>query len=118
MTLLEMQMAIDKAIADGVDSSAEIVCSLDGDGETLFYADIEGDWAPLEPPLENDENGHPLGLQALAVELRLTPLQITELNSIGETIQDGVETLDSIKDTLSEAEFRYLKKWVDTYPVK
>ena len=110
MTLEQMIGAIEKAIAADVPPTAEIVCTTDNDGNALFYADLDGDWVPLEPPEELPVEQ--MGLQELAVALRLTPLQVIQLNEIGSQIDEGYETYLSVRDSLSRAENVYLRKWL------
>ena len=110
MTLEQMIGAIEKAIAADVPPTAEIVCTTDNDGNALFYADLDGDWVPLEPPKELPVEQ--LGLQELAVALRITPLQVIQLNEIGSQIDEGYETYLSVRDSLSRAEDVYLRKWL------
>ena len=52
-------------------------------------------------------------LQALAIGLKLTNLQIVALNEIGARIENGEEGYLSVADTLSTAEDKYLRYWLE-----
>ena len=52
-------------------------------------------------------------LQALAIGLKLTNLQILALNGIGAQIENGEEGYLSVADTLSTAEDKYLRYWLE-----
>lgn len=51
-------------------------------------------------------------LQALAMELNLTNLQIVALNEIAANIANGKDTYASNADSLSEQEDKYLRAWL------
>jgi len=57
-------------------------------------------------------------LQALAMELNLTNLQIVALNEMGEWIRDGAEDYVSVADSLSEQEDKYLRAWLENEGIK
>lgn len=52
-------------------------------------------------------------LQALAIGLKLTNLQIVGLNGIGAQIENGEEGYLSVADTLSRNEDKYLRYWLE-----
>ena len=54
-------------------------------------------------------------LQALAIGLKLTNLQIVALHDIGQTIMDGKDGYLSYVDSLSRNEDRYLRAWLENY---
>ena len=53
-------------------------------------------------------------LQAMAIGLNLTNLQIVALNEMGENIKKGDEDYFSVEDSLSEQEDEYLRAWLNT----
>lgn len=52
-------------------------------------------------------------LQALAIGLRLTNLQIIALHEIGQEIVDGKDGYLSYSDSLSRNEDKYLRYWLE-----
>ena len=52
-------------------------------------------------------------LQAMAIGLNLTNLQIVALNEMGENIKKGDEDYFSVEDSLSEQEDEYLRAWLN-----
>lgn len=53
-----------------------------------------------------------MGLQELATALGLSPLQIINLNEIGEQIKDGLGGYQENADTLTPMEDTYLRRWL------
>ena len=52
-------------------------------------------------------------LQAMAMELNLTNLQIVALNEMGANIDNGEEDYFSVECSLSEQEDKYLRAWLE-----
>ena len=119
MTIREMQYAIQGAIDGGmVSDNAELVYAVQGENPPAFYEvetaeDGKPTMTPLIPSGELAEIN--LGIQETAVVLGLSPLQVCQLNEIGEQIQEGYESFEGIEDSLSRAERIYLKAWIKTY---
>ena len=57
-------------------------------------------------------------LQALAMELNLTNLQIVALNEIAANIANGKDTYASKADLLSEQEDKYLRAWLENEGIR
>ena len=55
-----------------------------------------------------------INLQQMAIDLKLTNIQIIGIHNIGWRIKSGRDDYSSYEDALSEAESKYLVAWLAT----